>query len=69
MNISKWCGERDEKFCGTRAFNAYDLPSHPAGADLLANKSREISSRSRYDDSVTQPPEIVAHKQTFGPAC
>ena len=68
MNISKWCGERDEKFCGSRAFSAYDLPSHPAGADLLANKIREISSRRRYDDPVTQPPEIVGHKQTFEPA-
>jgi hypothetical protein len=67
MNISKWCGERDEKFCGCRAFNAYDLPSDPAGADLLANKIRENSSRRRYDDPVTQPPEIVGHKQTFEP--
>ena len=40
------------------------LPSNPAGADLLANKLREISGRSRYDDPVPQP-EIVGHKQTF----
>jgi hypothetical protein len=56
-----------KKFCGCRAFNVYDLPSHPAGADLLANKIREISSRRRYDNPVTQPPEIVGHKQTFEP--
>jgi hypothetical protein len=42
----------------------YELPSDPAGADLLANKLREISGRSRYDDPVPQP-EIVGHKQTF----
>jgi CubicO group peptidase (beta-lactamase class C family) len=42
------------------------LPSDPAGADLLANKIREISTRRRYDDPVPQP-EIVGHKQTFEP--
>jgi CubicO group peptidase (beta-lactamase class C family) len=42
------------------------LPSDPAGADLLANKIREISARRRYDDPVPQP-EIVGHKQTFEP--
>jgi CubicO group peptidase (beta-lactamase class C family) len=42
------------------------LPSDPAGADLLANKVREISSRRRYDDPIPQP-EIAGHKQTFEP--
>lgn len=37
------------------------LPSDPAGADLLANKIREISTRRRYDDPVPQPPESVGH--------
>jgi len=40
------------------------MPSDPAGADLLANKLREISGRSRYNDPVPQP-EILGHKQTF----
>jgi CubicO group peptidase (beta-lactamase class C family) len=40
------------------------LPSDAAGADLLANKLREISGRSRNDDPVPQP-EVVGHKQTF----
>ena len=35
------------------------LPSDPAGADLLADKIREISNRKRYDDPVPQPPDIV----------
>jgi len=43
------------------------LPSDPAGADLLANKIREISIRRRYDDPVPQLPEIVGHRQTFEP--
>jgi CubicO group peptidase (beta-lactamase class C family) len=38
------------------------LPSDAAGADLLANKIREISTRRRYDDPVPQP-QIVGHKQ------
>ncbi len=37
------------------------LPSDPAGADLLANKIREISSRRRYDDPVPQSQEMVRH--------
>jgi CubicO group peptidase (beta-lactamase class C family) len=37
------------------------LPSDPAGADLLADKIREISSGRRYDDPIPQPPEIVGH--------
>jgi len=42
------------------------LPSDAAGADLLANKIREISTHSRYEDPVPQL-EIVGHKQTFEP--
>jgi CubicO group peptidase (beta-lactamase class C family) len=42
------------------------LPSDPTGADLLANKIREISIRRRYDDPIPQP-ETVGHKQSFEP--
>jgi CubicO group peptidase (beta-lactamase class C family) len=35
------------------------LPSDPAGADLLADKIREISNRRRYDDPVPQPPDVI----------
>jgi CubicO group peptidase (beta-lactamase class C family) len=43
------------------------LPSDPAGADLLANKIREISGRRLNDGPVPQVPEIVGHRQTFEP--
>ena len=34
-------------------------PPDPAGADLLANKIREISTRRRYDDPVLQSLDII----------
>lgn len=43
------------------------LPPDPAGAELLTNKIREISTRRRYDDPIPQAPEIVGRRQTFEP--
>jgi hypothetical protein len=43
------------------------LPSDPAGADLLANKIREISGRRLNDGPVPQQRWIVGHRQTFEP--
>ncbi len=37
------------------------LPSDTAGADLLANKLREISARRRYDDPVPQSLDMARH--------